>query len=268
MNIYGYSDYKEFVRSWVQNLPNGGRGQYQKIALHLKIHRTTTSQIFQGDKELSLEQACDLTDYLGLSKDESAYFLIMVQRARAGSKNLEKKLDAMLRKLRKDAENHPVRIEADLELESAIQSRFYSNWYYSGVRVLCSIPGFQNADAISTHFALDRKLVSEAIRFLREAKLCELNSKGELQPTGNSTYLSPHSPYIDSHRRNWRIKAMERFSVLSPGELAFSAPLSLSLADASKFRKRFADLIEELYAVAKKSAPETMMVFNLDWIKL
>lgn len=70
-SIFNFSDYKEFVNSWieVQNAKNTDeKVSYRRVASHLNISSTMISQIFKGDKQLSLEMAYELCSFLNLSR--------------------------------------------------------------------------------------------------------------------------------------------------------------------------------------------------------
>lgn len=71
MSNFEFDDYKEFVHRKLTLLPNKGHGQLSKIAQHLNIHTSLVSQVFQGEKNLTFEQACDLSGFFGMTELES-----------------------------------------------------------------------------------------------------------------------------------------------------------------------------------------------------
>ncbi len=93
MGIFEYNDYKLFVRNRIREMARAGRGQYQKMALHLRVHPTLVSQIFRGVRDLTPEQASEVAVFLELSEPESQYFLTLVQISRAGNQRLRELLE-------------------------------------------------------------------------------------------------------------------------------------------------------------------------------
>lgn len=87
--IAAFEDYKAFVNLWIetQGKPNS-RGQFRRMAGHLRVHPSLLTLIFRGSRDLTPEQAADLAQYLGLSEWESEYFLVLVEKARAGRETL------------------------------------------------------------------------------------------------------------------------------------------------------------------------------------
>ena len=89
MSIYIFSDYRAYLRDYIQKLPKKGRGEVGQIARYLRIHSSLISQILSGSKDFSHEQAQDLTSYLGLNTLETDYFILLVQHSKAGTKKLK-----------------------------------------------------------------------------------------------------------------------------------------------------------------------------------
>ena len=59
MVIFEFDSYKDYVKTHVESLPNGGRGEWGRIARAIGVNSTMVSQIFKGPKDLSIEQALD-----------------------------------------------------------------------------------------------------------------------------------------------------------------------------------------------------------------
>ncbi len=83
MNIFEFDDYKTIIKLLIKEMPKKGYGEVRKIAQHLRIHSTLLSQILNGDRHLTMDQAYSLSAYFGLDTIETKYFLILIQKARA-----------------------------------------------------------------------------------------------------------------------------------------------------------------------------------------
>ncbi|MBX9766706.1 MAG: helix-turn-helix domain-containing protein, partial [Bdellovibrionales bacterium] len=95
-SIYDFTDYKKFVKSWLKNQPKEGHGQYRKFAESLGLSTVMVSQIFNGDKDLSLDHGYKLALYLGLTEAQTQFFLLLVQVARASSPDLKAHLQRQM----------------------------------------------------------------------------------------------------------------------------------------------------------------------------
>ena len=99
MDIFAHDDYKAAIRGFVGSLPKQGRGELGRIARAIRIHPTLISQILNGSKHLTLEQACVLAEYMGLKEADSDYFLGLIEHERAGSDKLKRRIRARLDRL-------------------------------------------------------------------------------------------------------------------------------------------------------------------------
>lgn len=266
MNIYEYTDYKVFLRALIETFPRQGRGQARRLAEHLAVNSVVISQILSGSRDFSSEQALSVAGYFGLDERATDYFLLLVQKARAGTKDLERFYLRQIQALKQANQDLKNRVVEYKELSDADKGVFYSNWFYSGVRLLSSIPGYQGLDEIAKYFGMSRARVSEVLSFLLERGLCkEVDGKIQMGPT--ATYVDSASKYVNSHRRNWRLKALERFTEPQESDLFYSSPYSLSEADAIKIREDLVKLIGQISKKVGDSPAEKLVCLNVDWFR-
>src|SRR4051794_12232451 len=96
LNLFEHNCYKTFTLAWIKQMPRQGKGEIARISGRLKVHPSRLSQILHGPHELTLEQAAEFVDYLGLSELEAEFFLNLVQLARAGTEKLRSRLERSL----------------------------------------------------------------------------------------------------------------------------------------------------------------------------
>ncbi|MCM2279215.1 MAG: DUF4423 domain-containing protein [Oligoflexia bacterium] len=267
MRIFDFTDYRPFVSRTVRALPKSGRGEFLKIAMHLKIHSSTLSQILSGVKQFTLDQACALADYFGFDELETQYLLNLVELERAGTELLRSTLRKQLTSLREKSRELSAVIPGKRTLSEEEKAIFYSNWFYTGIWALTSIPGYQNVDAIIGYFGLPRVLVNRVISFLVSTGLC-IEENGLLRPGTTYVHLEADSPLIGRHHSSWRQKAMERHPVLTDSEIAYSSPMSISKDDAERIRKLIVEWVKDVNKIRDPSPCEALYFLNIDWIKL
>lgn len=267
--IYDYIDYKKFTLDFLENLPGRGRGQFARFAEVAQTHKATISQVFRGEKHLSSEQAIRIAKFLGLRPAQINYFVLLVDYGRAGSEDLRILYRERIQNERAHHRELAARLPKDRELTGEERAIFYSNWMYSAIRVLSSIPGYQTRDQIARHLNLTPEVVTSVIEFLLQTGLCIETSSGQIAPGSQSTYLESKSPLVSRHHGNWRIKAMERHPLLrAEEELSYTAPLSLSNADVKKIRELLAQTVESADAIVGPSECERMFCLNIDWYEI
>ena len=264
MSIFDFSDYKDFVRLLVRTMQNKGRGQFKKMAEYLGVNSVVISQIFKSDKNLTPEQAVELADFFGMTKPESEYFILLVQKERAGTARLKKILQEQIKTHQARGRELQNRLPKDLELTDQAKAIFYSSWFYSGIRLLSSIDQFQSVDAMSEHFGLERATIQKAVNFLVEQGLC-LRDGGRVLMGPQRTHLGSDSPLIARHHANWRVRGFSRMDQPASQELFFTGPMALSLEAAVQVRQELLNVIKKISDIAVESKSETTLCLNLDY---
>jgi uncharacterized protein (TIGR02147 family) len=266
MSVYEYHDYKPYLASVMQAFPNHGRGQARRLAEHLSVSSVVISQILSGNRHFTPEQALQVAAYFGFDERSTEYFVLLVNQARAGSKTLVAHYESKLEKLRRETMNLKNRVIDHRELSEADKGVFYSNWFYSGIRLLSSIEGYNSVEAIATYFGLSRAKVAEVVEFLVDRGLCK-EENGHLQMGVTATYVDSASRFVNSHRRNWRLKGLERFTEPGPRDLFYSSPFSLSNKDADLIRKEIVKMIGEISKRVGHSDSEKLTCLNIDYFE-
>jgi uncharacterized protein (TIGR02147 family) len=264
MNITSYFDYRPFLRHLIHNLPQKGRGQIGKMARHLRIHSSLISQILSGQKDFSLEQANDLSQYLGLSPFETDYFLFLVQHSRAGTKALKNYFANKLKDLQAQSLDIKNRIPEDYKLTAKEYSVFYSSWLYSVVWLFTSVGSGQTIESVSQRFEISRTKASEILHFLVDVGLCVFE-KDKYKMGPNQIHLERTSPFLSKHHSNWRVKAIQRCEDLDHEELMFTSPISISKKDFLALREGLVEFIKAAAERIEKSPAEELACLNLDF---
>lgn len=266
-NLFDHLDYRDFIKDWIASQPNNGRGWQKKIAEHLRCQGAYVSQVLNKDTQFTLEHGNQLASFIGLSSEERDFFILLIQYQRAGSADLEKYFLQKIEKAQKDRLILRNRLKEGNELSETEKAKYYSAWYYGAIRILLTIPELRTQKAITERLKLKETQVAEALAFLLHCGLVEIKND-QYFATENVLHLGNDSPLISKHHTNWRLKAVNSFEHPDESDLHFSAGITLSHNDVILIKKRLVDYIEELYAIAKPSEPETLCAVCIDMFKL
>lgn len=265
MKLFDSVDYRKFLEAYIKNKPRNGHGYKLKIAEALNVHPTLITQILKGHKSFSIEQAYSLVQFLGLSDLEKDYFLTLVEYDRAGTLALKKFIESRLLKLRQESEKIKNRVQTYASMSEADQALFYSQWYYSAIRLSCGIGEKATNKSLAKNFDLPLELVEKITHFLLSRGLIIEKENKTFDRGPQNTFLTSDSPLISRHHMNWRMKAMERHPRLQQDELAFSAPLTLAEKDLPEIKKMCLDFIQEVSKKVSSSPAEKLACINIDW---
>lgn len=264
MQIFDYRDYKSYVVERIQNMPKRGRGEFRKISEKLGVTSTVVSQIFKGERNLTSDQGHQVAEYLGLNELETRYFLLLVQRDRAGTHKYKKYLSQEIAKIAKEGKTVKTRIVKFEEISEELKGKFYSDWIYSATRIATSLSDVNTVDELSDYFSMSRERIARVVEFLLETGLC-VEEGGRLQYGPQHTHLHEKSPFINTHRRNWRGKSMERINNPQEQDLFYSLIISLSKEDVLAIKEQLVEAISKAVKKASASEPEQLACLNIDW---
>lgn len=263
MVVFEYHEYKKCVNDWIGSQPHGGHGQLRKLALYLEINSVVMSQVFRGHRDLTLEQALGVTKFMGHSELERDYFLLLVQKNRAGSYELKSVFEKQLDTLRVTAQSLKNRVKHQ-KFSDEDKATFYSQWYYSAVRLGISIPSLGTVSAIADHLKLDRPLIAKVVEFLLRHKLIVQDQVG-MKMGPQVTHVGHDSPFVNRHHTNWRLKSLQAMENITDLDLYYTGPMALSENAANEIRKLLVDLVEKSTKKAANSDSEVLRCLNIDW---
>lgn len=267
MNIFEFDDYKEYTKKRFELLPKKGHGQLKKLAEYMTVHTTFVSQVFNGNKSLNPEQGVAVADFLGLTEIEKFYYIKLIQIDRAGTEKYKNILIKEADKIKQNALQVNNRLQIKKILTEEQTAVFYSSWYYSAIRLVSDISGYNSIEAIAEYFNLPRRLVADVISFLLENELLiERNGKIMLGPS--KTHLNPDSPFRKLHHLNWRNKALESISLKNPESLHYSSPMTVSRKDVEKVKGTLVKIIEDIGIIVDQAKSEELMCLNIDWFNI
>lgn len=267
MDIFEFDDFKLYLRKLIANLPKAGHGQNKRFAEAAGVSTAFFSQILSGKRQISIEQASLLTDFLGLSDLRADYFLLLVELDRAGNESLRKRLRVRKSQLKKSAALISKRFTSTTEVGEKDQPIYYSDWIYIAIQQLTAIEEFQTEFAIAEKLNLSLKKVREVTDFLKSTGLC-VEKSGRLMIGPARLHLSPQSPWIKQHHSNWRLRSLEEFNKEDPAKLFYSSPMTLSKNDYEKIRALLVSTIQSVAEIVDPSPSEELVCLNIDWFKI
>ena len=265
-DVFEFEGYKEFMASRV-GPRNGRQGIRGAIARALNCQPTYISQILYAKAHLSLEQAEKLTKFFGFTADESHFFLLLVQRERAGTKELSSYFGTQIERIRDKRLILTKRLGKQSALSSEDQSLYYSSWQFAAIHMATTIPRLQSIPALSSELQIPVPRVALICEKLAFMNLVE--KKGEQVRALNSQIrIGNDSHNIIRHHANWRQRAIESLERESLTDLHYSAAVTLAKADVAKLKSRMLEFIGEFVAEIRESKEEQLCAIALDFFRV
>lgn len=265
-NLFEFDDYRAYLRHFLAR--EGARsGLRAKFAAALGCQASYVSQVLSGDVHLSLEQAFKANQHLSHDHHEAHFFMLLVQKDRAGSAELETYFQKQIDDIKHERLKIKNRVVATRELSESQQARYYSHSDFAAVHMALAVPRLRTAKALCLALRLTSDRVESILDFLQVSGLAEKN--GDRYSVGGvHLHLGPESPFLQQHHSNWRLEAMRRMNSQSTTNLHYSATYSLSKKDFVKLRENLLQVIEKNLSVVRPSPEEIVICQNIDLIPL
>jgi uncharacterized protein (TIGR02147 family) len=264
-HIFDFTNYLSFLKAYLDR-KEARRGDKGALAEALGVSPTFVSLLLRQEKQLSMEQASELAEFLHLSDHETDYLFLLVEYGRAGSFKLKEKLKRRIDQARVAAQKIANRMKPEKKLNEETRSIFYSSWMYSGIRNLSAVPGYQSAESIAKRVNLPLSTVEKVLEFLIEHELCIRNPKG-ITYGPRTTHVPSDSPHVLKHHQNWRLKGFSEMDKFNENNLFFTGPMSLSKEVADEVRAHLPDVVQKILEKVKPSPSEKVHCLNIDWFE-
>ena len=261
-DLFQYKDYREYLKLEFSGTGEN-RGRRALLSVFLKCQISFISQILTDRAHLSLEYAIRTSEFLNHTEIEKKYFMLLVQKGKAGSRELEAFFEGELQKIIKSGEEIKERINIKTHLTDEDQMRYYSAWYYSAIHILSALPGLNTADAMAGRLKLELSLVKNTLQFLEERGFV-VNQGGGYRIGSTRIHLSKESPMLPRHHANWRMKAIEATDHEKNQDLHYSAILGISKKDQKRFKEKLLQLLQEFEPIIRDSKEEIPVVLLMD----
>jgi uncharacterized protein (TIGR02147 family) len=264
--LFEFDNYLEFLKNYFAS-EFAKKGAKSAFAKACGIQTSYLSQIFAGKTQLSPEQALRGSEYLELNALETQYFVLLVQKARAGSVDFKKFCDNQLAGLRAEQSKLSARLEKTSKLSEQASQKYYSSWIYRAIHMIFSLPHVHTLKEATELLNEDPDLVSEAAEFLMSEGMIVKTPEGyETRPA--QIHLSSDSPLIRQHHTNWRVKSLASIQKNDSKDLHYSVTFTLSQKDADRIRENLLQVVRDNLKIVAPSPEEVMYTTTLDFFKL
>ena len=266
VDVFLFKDYRSFLLH-VLGDKTERRGLKLQAARHIGCHTTVISHVLHGKIELNLEQAEKFCGFLNFTADEEHYFLLLVQRERAGTRALKTYFQKQIDLILKNRHDIKERIGSHQVVTKEVSQRYYSSWLYAALHVALSIPELRSIKELSRRFQVAEPTIADALEFLISAGLA-INDKNGLNIGPKHVHLGSQSTNITSHHRNWRLQALHSLELAHKNDLHYSSAVTLSAEDVSLIKEKIIESLKDLNKTIAVSKEEEVFVLNFDFFRL
>ncbi len=266
-SIYDFKSYKEYLKAWIGQQPHNGHGSKSVIAKYTQCNPAYVTQVLNGNAHFSLEQIEKLKPILALDEDEFDFFVLLVERERAGTTTLNKYFTLKIEKVLQARKQIKNRVKNEDLLSEEVQVKYYSSWLNMAVHMALTIPSFQSISSVAYQLGTSERSVKDTVDFLLKYGIIAEIKTGYRIGT-KRFHLSHDSPLISKHHSNWRLQVLKSLDQKKEDNLHYSSVISISQNDYAKIRNDLLGAIENAKAIVKDSPEETLVSFCVDFFKV
>ncbi|OQW48811.1 MAG: hypothetical protein A4S09_13515 [Proteobacteria bacterium SG_bin7] len=264
--IYDYLTYKAYLRHRFGD-KSSRRGEKIAAAKAINCQPTFISQILHAHAHLSLEQADALNHYWKHSDEESLFFILLVQKDRAGTKSLIEFFQNQIDEVIKRRLTLTQRLGAKNKISEQDQSEYYSSWIYSAAHIATTIPFLQTRETIAHHLNIPIQKINGVLEFL--ISIGVVGARGNKYIPGKTEIrLGNDSKNIIRHHSQWRQQAIDSLDREGILDLHYSGVFSLSKSDLARIKDLLLESIRSATQIVRDSKEEELCCMNMDLFNL
>lgn len=263
--IFDFKSYKNFL----VDLCSSERGLLTRLAEAGECQKSYLSACLKGKNHLTLDQAFGMAEYLQMTEAEQEYLFLLIEKEKASTHKLKKKLEGKLLELSREAYRLKNQQKDTIVISNTDSSigAYYSNWTLTAIHTLTSINRYQSAEQIGKRLNLPTAVAQVFLTQLQALELVKKEGSHYKWNSGN-IHLADNSSWIPSHHLNWRLRAIENVQKRDMASTHYTSIQSMSADDFEILKRKIANFIKEFNKVADPSVPEEAFCLNFDFFKI
>lgn len=266
-NVFDFTEYKPYLTAAIAAERRIQKGAQARLANRLGCQSAYLSMVQKDRADLSVEQAAATNVFFHHNERESHYFLLLVQRERAGTNVLKTYFNRQIELVLSENSTLTKRLVYSQVLSEEHCAVFYSAWYYMAIHMALTVPSLRRRDALCNYFRLPQETVNHVLDFLLASGLTTQEG-GDYVVGPTRIHLGTNSPFSNQSHCNWRLQSVQTLQRPSRDNFHYSSVVSASRSDIPAIREIMIRAIESIRAVVKESPEEDLLCYNFDLFSL
>ncbi len=258
--LFQYKNYRELIKSLALN--NGLK--LKDMAEATECSHSYLSQVLTAEKaNLNKDQAFKLALKFRLDSKETAFFLLLVDLANAGTNELKVHLEKELEDYYdKGLSPEQATFENLVEYQQDIIAEYYSNYLMIATHIATACVQFQTLESLCLRFRTSKTEMQEVLGFLLENQFVFKKSEKFIYQ-GFSTHLKKESAVYKSYHHSLRVNALLKNQKYNYN---YSSLFALEKKDAQEIKSMLFELIQKKEKLTKQSGSEDVYLLCVDFL--
>jgi uncharacterized protein (TIGR02147 family) len=265
--LYEVRDYKQFIRAELDSA-RFGRGARMKLAEFLGVQASFISLVLTGKQEFAPEHGIKIASFLELSPAETNFFLLLIQRDRAGSVELRKHFQGLIDRTLAERSEIQNRVKTEgRKVSSEDLNEYYGAWFHIAVHMSIRNPKRRDVDSIAAALGVKRSDVKGSLELLEKIGFIQ-RVKGEYTIVGQRFHAGEKTPALRAHLTNWRQSAIRALDERDPEDLHYSAVMSIDKKAFAEVKRVLLETIEKMDPLIREADDRDVVALNFDFFRV
>lgn len=260
--IYRYSHYREFLNHCFP-AKGEGRGGRAKLAKLLGCQPGFVSIVLAEKSDFTPEHGMQIAEYLHLNMEEKNYFLLLLQKDRAGSVALRQHYETQIKAIQNQKKEVKSRIAVTHEISFEDQMRYYQSWFQTAVHMCTLVPRLRTPAAMSEYLYVPIETIKQTLETLLQLGVVT-QKNGQFSSTQKRMHISEKNIALKTHHANWRHRALNALDFNNEEALHYSSVMSISKSAMTEIKQILLKAIESSEPVIKEAKDEGVFALTMD----
>jgi uncharacterized protein (TIGR02147 family) len=266
VSVFAFDSYKSYLHEITQSAA-AARGTISRLAEAAGCQRSYLSRVIHGEIHLTEDHAFGLSRFLRMSEDETEYFLLMLNSARAATRDYRDYLEDKRRSCQKRHHDLARKFNRAKAENSDFMLNYYSSWLWSAIHIGSSCRDLQSVKALARRLQVPESMVHEILKVLEERGFVA-NARGVWSYQPSELHVPHHSPLVSLHHSNWRARAVLDAQQMKESSLHFTAVQTMTDETFRKIREQLLEFIQKEAKQVSPSAPEKLVCIAADFFEV
>lgn len=262
--IYQHENYRSFLKQALHERLGHKNLSLRAIARRLGMAPSHLSEILSGRKNLSLDRALMLAQFLKLNSRQSDYFVLLIQLEKAKDVKVKQSLLQKLKALNKSKNFHNLNIDLFNVLVE---------WYHLPILTSIDVKGFKPTPRnLAKTFGISILEAQTALDRLERLELIEKDAHNQFRLVHNNSLFQTETAHKGMRQFNQQMlkKAIEYIDTRNP-EKSFSGSetMSFDVDQLDEFKQACDDFLSKMAQLSEKGKNKTRVYhMNLQFFDL
>lgn len=264
-SVFSAKSYRDFIREWISSR-DSARGLQGQMCEAMECQSAHLSRALQDKVHLTMDQAFLLTQFLGLGKAETGYFLKLTERDRAGSPKYRSQISEELEDMKQAHDDLATRFKQERIGNHEQEAIYYSSWHWIAIHYITASEKFQTPQKIADRLGLEVSFIRSSLETLEQFGLVKRKGDRWILNSG-SIHMPKTSPLNSIQHGNWRNRAVLKSQNQKDDGLHYTIVQTISEDDFVSIKQQLLNAIDKYRKTADASPSEEITCFAIDFFR-